>query len=124
MAVEKIRDRGQTLSTPTGKLLGIAKNKIDVERAAAALKEAGLGSTKVLVGEDGVALLERVNTFFFSDMEDRVLARHLDELRAGNIIVAIETPSDRVDEAAGIATQHGIERLVHFGSLVVTWLTK
>jgi hypothetical protein len=56
-------------------------------------------------------------------MEDRVLERHIRELKAGHFIVGIETPSDRVDDAVRIATQHGARRLVHFGPWRITWLT-
>ncbi|HEX7449457.1 MAG TPA: hypothetical protein VF306_18010, partial [Pirellulales bacterium] len=73
-----------------------------------------------------VNLLDRVNTsrFFFSDMEDRVLQRHIEELKAGHIIAVIKVPDDRIDEIAEIATQHGARRLVYFGFTTVTWLTK
>jgi hypothetical protein len=79
---------------------------------------------ETISGEEGVRLLERVHTFFFSDMEERVLKRHIDELKAGHIVVAIKAPSDRVNEATEIASQNGARRLVHFGALTVTWLTK
>ena len=124
MAVEKIHDRGQTLQTPTGKVLGIADTRADVDKAAKALVGAGFKKVEVLCGDEGVRLLERIDMFFFSDMEDRVLARHLEELKAGHIVIAIETPSDRVDEATEIAAQNGIRRLVHFGPMAITWLTK
>ena len=124
MAITRIHDEGQTLGSPTGKLLGIVETRANLEALAAALKAAGFPKTEYLVGEEGVALLERVDRFFFSDMEDRVLARHIDELKAGNKIVAIEVPSDRVDEATRIASEHGARRLVYFGRMTVTWLTK
>jgi hypothetical protein len=124
MAVEKIHDRGQTLQAPTGKVLGIADTRADVDKAAKALAGAGFKKVEVLCGDDGVRLLERIDMFFFSDMEDRVLARHLEELKAGNMVIAIETPSERVDEATEIAAQNGIRRLIHFGSMAITWLTK
>ncbi|MGB7160350.1 MAG: hypothetical protein WBD40_19940 [Tepidisphaeraceae bacterium] len=69
-------------------------------------------------------LLERVGGFFFSDMEERVLARHIDELKAGHIIVAIRTPHERVADAVRVASENGARRLVHFGPLAVTWHTK
>jgi hypothetical protein len=56
-------------------------------------------------------------------LEERVLNRHIEELKAGHIIVGIEAPSDRVDEAVSIATQHGARRLVHFGLMTITWHT-
>jgi hypothetical protein len=124
MAPAPIRDEGQTLGLPTGKLLGIVETRANLEALAASLKAAGFTKTENLVGEEGVALLERVDRFFFSDMEDRVLARHIEELKEGNKIVAIEVPSDRVEEATRIASEHGARRLVYFGRMTVTWLTK
>jgi hypothetical protein len=124
MAVTRIRDEGQTLATPTGKLLGVLESRADLESLGANLKAAGFVKTEYLVGDEGVSLLERVDGFFFSDMEDRILARHIEELKAGNIIVAIETPSDRIDEATAIATEQGARRLVYFGPMTITWLTK
>ena len=124
MAPVPIRDEGQTLGTPTGKLLGIVETRANLEALASSLKAAGFAKTEFLVGEEGVALLERVGQFFFSDMEDRVVARHIEELKAGHKIVAIEVPSDRVDEATRIASEQGARRLVYFGRMTVTWLTK
>jgi hypothetical protein len=124
MAPAPIRDEGQTLGSPTGKLLGIVETRANLETLAAGLKAAGFTKIEYLSGEDGIALLERVDRFFFSDMEDRVLARHIEELKAGHKIVAIEVPSDRVDEATRIASEHGARRLVYFGRMTVTWLTK
>jgi hypothetical protein len=123
MNVEKIRDRGQTLGSPFGKVLGIVDSKDICDKVAAALAADGFSKVQVLVGEEGVQLLERVDQFFFSDMEDRILRRHLEELRAGHAIIAIETPSERVDEAVRIASANGARRLVHFGFLTVSWLT-
>ena len=124
MATTRIQDEGQTLGTPTGKLLGIVESRANLEARGASLKDVGFAKTEYLIGDEGGALLERVNGFFFSDMEDRVLAHHIEELKAGHITVAIEAPSDRVDEAAGIASEHGARRLVYFGPMAITWLTK
>jgi hypothetical protein len=123
MNVEKIRDQGQTLSYPTGKVLGIVDSRAALDGLARAMGDAGFTKIKVLSGEEGVSLLERSEGFFFSDMEERVLARHIEELKAGHLIVSIETPSDRLDEAVTLASQHGARRLVHFGWATVTWLT-
>jgi hypothetical protein len=124
MAITKIHDEGQSLRPPTGKLLGIVETRANLEALAASFKAAGFTKLEYLFGEEGVALLERVDRFFFSDMEDRVLARHIEELKAGHKIVAIEVPSDRVEEATRIASEHGARRLVYFGRMTVTWLTK
>jgi hypothetical protein len=124
MAPAPIHDEGQTLGLPTGKLLGIVETPSNLENLAVGLKAASFSKVEYLIGEDGIALLERVDGFFFSDLEDRVLARHIEELKAGHMIVAIEVPSDRVDEATRIASEHGGRRLVYFGPMTVTWLTK
>ena len=124
MAITQIRDEGQTLKPPSGKMLGIVETRANLEALADSLKAAGFTKCEYLVGDEGVTLLERVDGFFFSDMEDRVLARHIEELKAGNKIVAMEIPSDRVDEASRIASEHGARRLVYFGRMTVTWLTK
>ena len=124
MAIERIHDEGQTLGTPTGKLLGVVESRANLDVLGASLKDAGFAKTEYLLGEEGVALLERVGGFFFSDMEDRVLARHIEELKAGHIIVAIDAPSDRVDVATQIASENGARRLVYFGPMAISWLTK
>ena len=124
MAITKLHDEGQTLKPPRGKMLGIVETRANLDALGSSLKAAGFTKSEYLIGEEGVALLERVDGFFFSDMEDRVLARHIDELNAGHKIVAIEVPSDRVEEATRIASENGARRLVYFGPLAVTWLTK
>lgn len=124
MAVEKIHDKGQTLSPPIGKLVGIVDSRADFDNVARALEVAGLTSIEALCGAEGVNLLERVHTFFFSDMEDRVLQRHIEELKAGHIVILVKTPADRIEEAAKIATRNGVWRIVYFGFTTVTWLTK
>lgn len=124
MSVKKIRDEGQTLTVPTGKILGIVDTREQLDALIRALNTARFDKVEALVGEEGVSLLERVDNFFFSDMEDRVLARHIEELKAGHMIVAIQAPADRVEEAASVASQNGARRLVHFGQWQITWLTK
>ncbi len=124
MAITKIQDEGQTLAYPSGKLLGIVDTREGADRLASSLKAAGFPKVEALADEDGISLLERVNRFFFSDMEDRVLARHIEELKTGHITVAIEVPSDRVEEVTRVASENGARRLVYFGNLSVTWLTK
>ena len=125
MNVTRVRDEGQTLRYPTGKVLGIVDTRADFDRSVSALRDAGFDKIEALVGEEGVALLERVGTFFFSDMEERVINRHIEELKAGHVIVAITAaPQERVADAVRVASQNGARRLVHFGPLTVTWHTK
>ena len=124
MTVTTIRDKGQTLSVPRGKLVGTADTRAVFDEAAQALHAEGFERTEALAGQEGVDLLERIHTFFFSDMEDRMLANHIKELKADHIIMLIETPTHRVDEVVSIASQRGAHCLVHFGLATVTWLTK
>lgn len=124
MTVEKIRDEGQKLDYPSGKVVGIVDTRAVLDGLTKALETAGFKNIEILSGEEGVRLLERVNEFFFSDMEDRVLARHLKEVEAGHFVISIKTPSNLVDEAVAIATANGAHGLVHFGWAAVTWLTK
>lgn len=122
MGMEPTCDQGQTLSYPRDKVLGIVDTKAQLDNVVAALTKAGFEGIKVLHGDDGVQLLEHVNTFFFSDMEEKVLERHIQELREGHFTFAIETPSNRAEAATKVAATHGARRLVHFGLLTVTWL--
>lgn len=122
MMAELLSDQGQTLKYPSGRVLGIVDTQGQFDEVVAALKGAGFDEIVALHGEDGVQLLERVNTFFFSSLEERVLQRHIEELKEGRFIIAVRTPADRVDEAVSVASAHGARRLVHFGMLTVTWL--
>ena len=124
MNVKRIRDEGQTLTVPTGKILGIVDTREEFDVLIPALAKAGFDKVEAICGEEGVSLLERVDNFFFSDMEDRVLKRHIEELKAGHIIVAIQAQADRVEEAVDVAAQNGARRLVHFGHWQITWHTK
>lgn len=124
MSYERIRDEGQTLTVPTGKVLGIVDTREQFDVLMGALKAARFDKVEALCGEEGVSLLERVDYFFFSDMEDRVLKRHIEELKAGHIVVAIQAEADRVEEAVDVAEQNGARRLVHFGQWRITWHTK
>lgn len=124
MGVDRLRDEGQSLGPPTGKVLGIVDTRAEFDDLARVLESSGFNQLEALWGDKGVNLLERINTFFFSDMEDRVLKRHIDELKAGRFILLIQVPSNRVDEAVRLASEHGARRLVHFGLSTVTWHTK
>src|SRR6188768_4499486 len=110
MSDTRIRDAGQTLRYPAGKLLGIVDTRADFDRLVPALRDGGFDKIESLVGAEGVGLLERVGTFFFSDMEERVINRHIDELKAGHVIVAIAAPAGRVEEAVRLASQNGARR--------------
>src|SRR5262245_25864490 len=112
MRVKQIHDEGQRLRYPTGKILGIVDKPADVYRLARSLESAGLRNIEEISGAEGVHLLERINrSFFFSDAEEEALARHVEEVKAGHLIIAIEVPSDRVDEAVRVASRNGARQL-------------
>lgn len=124
MTVERIQDEGQTLETPTGKLLGIVDTRDELNVLTPALESAGFHKIEVLSGEEGLQLLERVDTLFFSDMEDRVLTGFIEELKNNHLVILIETSAQDVDKLVQVASANGARRLVHFGLLKVTWLKK
>jgi hypothetical protein len=78
MTVQMIPDKGQKLAPPLGKVLGVVDTQKQLDEVTAALQKAGFPKITAVKGEDGVNLLERVEGFFFSDAEERVLARHID----------------------------------------------
>jgi len=124
MTVQMIPDKGQKLAPPLGKVLGVVDTQKQLDEVTAALQNAGFPKITAVKGDDGVNLLERLEGFFFSDAEERVLARHIDELKAGHFVFAVAASGDRVNDMAEIASRHGARFLVHFGLATVTWLTK
>ena len=124
MSVKPIHDDGQTLKVPAGKVLCVVDTRAALDKVASALESAGFNKIRSLSGEEGLHILERVHTFFFSDAEEPVLHRHIEELKAGHIVIGIEVSSDRVDQAVSIASANGARFIVHFGVLAVTWLKK
>lgn len=124
MEVEWIHDHGQTLGPPMGKLVGVIDSKENVDRVTKALDDAGFEHVEIIAGEEGLHLLERIHTFYFSDMEDRVLHWHIEEVKAGHFVLLIKTSADRLDEAFDIAKSHGAHQLIHFGWLTNTWMAK
>lgn len=122
MAVEQIRDVGQALEVPEGKVVGVVGSRADFDEVVRALREAGFGEIESLHGQDGIQLLERAQGFYFSDSEDRLLERHLQELEEGHYLFAVSTPSERAEEASEVAARHGAYSLVHFGTWTITWL--
>jgi len=122
MSVEPMSDQGQTLGYPSGKVLGVVDTQAQFDEVVAALERAGFDTIQALHGADGLQLLERVNSFFFNQYEERVLQRHIQELEQGHFVFSVETPSDRAKEAATIASEHGARVLVHFGYLTLSWL--
>jgi hypothetical protein len=122
--VEPIRDEGQTLPYPTGKVLGVVDSQKEFDNVVAGLKNAGFPKITAVHGDEGVQLLERLEGFFWGDAEGPVLRRHIDELKRGAFIFAVQTPSSDAEKVAEVASQHGARFIVHFGFATVTWIKK
>jgi hypothetical protein len=122
MSVEIMRDEGQTLPPPTGRVLGVVETRKQLDEVAAALKQVGFDKVRVVHGDDGVKLLERFEGVFWGDAEGPILQRHLDELKRGHGVFAVQTSSKQAAEVAEIAARHGARFVVHFGFAAVTWL--
>lgn len=122
MSVDPMSDQGQTLSYPSGKVVGVVDTQGQLDEVVAALKRAGFDGIQALQGADGLQLLERVDTFFFNQPVERVLQRHIQELQQGHFIFSVPTSSSRAKEAANVASEHGARFLVHFGYLTLSWL--
>lgn len=122
MSVEEIHDKGQTLSVPTGKIVGVVDTQKQFDDVVGALRKAEFDEIQSLHGDEGVHLLERVHAFFWGDCEEAVLQQHIRELKAGHFVIAIASPGDRTKQAAEVAAQHGARNLVSFGFWTVTRL--
>jgi hypothetical protein len=118
-------DRGQTLTTPAGKVIGFLDSKVEFEAFADALSAAGYPAktTTTLCGEDGIHLLKRLreHSFFFGDSEDSIIQLSIRELEQGHYAVAIEvTNHQQAVEIVSLAEPHGGHRFTYFG----TWVTE
>jgi hypothetical protein len=124
MSVKKIHDDGQKLGIPSGKVLFVVDSRAEFDQVVRGLESAGIKNIEYLVGEEGLHLLERIHTFFFSDSEEPVLQRHIEELKAGHGVVAFEAESNQIEKAVDIASNNGARFIVHFGLLAITWLKR
>ena len=124
MTVEPIKDEGQTLQPPHGKVLGVVDSQGEFDTVVDALRKAGFDKVTAVHGDDGVNLLERFEGFFWGDAEAPVLRRHIEELQKGNFVFAVQTPSSDALKVSDVASRHGARFLVHFGFATVTWLKK
>lgn len=124
MAIERIRDEGQTLGVPTGKVLGIVDSRAKFDELAQAFKKAGFEK------EYGDLRRRRRSV---SRTRQHVLLQRFGKTGAEQAYRRTEgrqhhrcyrRPPQRVDEAVQLATQHGARRLVHFGRMTITWHTK
>jgi hypothetical protein len=57
MGFERIRDEGQTLGVPRGKVLGIVDTRAEFDDVVRALKSAGFDKITAICGEEGLNVL-------------------------------------------------------------------
>lgn len=125
MTTEPLTDHGQTIASPTGKVIGYLDNKAAYEAFVAAIQAAGFQASKQssLYGEDGIHLLERLkeSNFFFADSEDDVIQRSIRELRKGHYVASVEV-ADHAEaiQIARIAKPQGGHDFNYFG----TWVSE
>ncbi len=128
MAVKPVIDYGQELATPEGQAIGFVDTKEQFNAVTQALKAAGYADPDIIAlhGEDGIAMLERVqNTFNFGDGEDVIMEFSIKELQAGHYALCIEA-NDRVSalRAVSFAEPLGAHSFSYFGIWMNERLTR
>jgi len=125
MTIEPVADRGQTIASPAGKVIGFIDGKAEFEAFAEAVRAAGFPAAKItsLYGEEGIHLLERLQetSFFFGDSEDSVIQLSIRELGLGHYAAAVDVADhQQAEQIASLATSHGGHGFSYFG----TWVTE
>ena len=119
MTVKPVIDHGQELATPEGQAIGFVDTKEQFDAVTQALKAAGYADSNIIAlqGEDGIAMLERLQkTFNFGDGEDAFMDFSIKELQAGHYALCIEA-NDREAalQAASLAEPLGGHSFSYFG---------
>ncbi len=122
MSLEPVHDVGQNVTSPVGKLIGVIDKERQFDDVVKILNDSGIHDINAYWGEEGVHLLERLHGFYFSDAEEHVFQRHVDELKEGHYIIAAHVPWRDAEDVADLMALHGARYLVHFGYAAVTWL--
>ena len=110
--------------SPYGKVIGIVKNRDQLQAVYEALSKFGVNDVEVLEGAAGIKLLDReqdgVSQCFMGDMEAEMVQRYLDAVKSGLIVFAAAVESETADQAAAAAKVQGASEVVHFGNWVIT----
>ncbi|WP_437190976.1 hypothetical protein [Planctomicrobium sp. SH527] len=122
MSLEPVHDVGQYVVSPVGKLIGVIDKERQFDDVVKILNNSGHHEINAYRGEEGIHLLERLHGFYFSDAEELVFQRHVDELKEGHYIVAVHIQWRDAETVADLMASHGARYLVHFGYAAVTWL--
>ena len=120
-------DDAPALPDLQGHTVGFVDTLAACEAVTQALNTAGLPieKVKVLRGEEGLHLLERImDASSWGESAEEVLKQGTVELSSGHSLIFVDVQN--ADEAATVAkvsTQHGAHGIYHFGLLVDTRLT-
>ena len=128
MPVKPVIDHGQDLAPPQGHTIGFVDTKEQFDAVTQALKAAGYADSSIIAlhGEDGIQMLERLQTTFnFGDGEDAGMEFSIKELRAGHFALGIEA-KDRAGavRVASLSEPLGAHSFSYFGTWVNERLTR
>ncbi|MEK6261662.1 MAG: hypothetical protein AABP62_23935 [Planctomycetota bacterium] len=120
-------DDAPALPDLQGHTVGFVDTLEACEALTQALKTAGFpeASIKVLRGEEGLHLLERmVDASSWGESAEEVLKLATVELPSGHSLVFVDVQNaEEATTVAEVSTQHGAHGTYHFGLLVDTRLT-
>lgn len=107
-----------------GRILGIVKNRHQLNSLCESLAGLGVRDLEVLDGPIGVQRLvnwhETASQFFFGDMEAVMLQRYVDAAGDGLLVFTAVVAPELANPAAEMARSQGATEVVHFGNSVIT----
>ncbi|MBC7817505.1 MAG: hypothetical protein IAG10_11490 [Planctomycetaceae bacterium] len=110
--------------TAYGKVIGVVKNRDQLQAVSEALSKLGVQDVEVLDGAAGIKVLDSeqdaVANCFMGDMEADMVQRYLDAVKKGLIVFAAKVEPETTDQAAETAKARGASEVVHFGDWVIT----
>jgi hypothetical protein len=124
--VEPVTDRGRELPVPEEKTIGFVENETQLDAIVRALNQAGYSDIRVLHGQDGINLLERLRELaFFGDWERAIADKGISELEDGHYALAVKVKNrDDAVRVADIAELSGGHTFNYFGKWFNEQLTK
>ncbi|HZZ71586.1 MAG TPA: hypothetical protein VFE24_04990 [Pirellulales bacterium] len=128
MDVQPLHDRGQTVPSPSGRVVGFVNTQAECDAIIEALNAVGVPRKKitVLFGQEGLHILERSQgKFFMGDAESETVEFAIQELSNGHVSFAVDADDrDEASRIAAVITQNGGHTVSYFGPLVAERLTK
>ena len=125
---QPLRDHEQEMPAPQGHAIGFVDTAAQCDKFTQALSMAGFSARtiRVLHGEDGINLLNRMMTgSLWGETAEEVFQRGLIELGNGHYVVIVECEDhDEAMVIARVATLHGGRAFNYFGLLIDEQLTR